>query len=187
MLCCRAAGYYGRLFKARRGVTQGGPLSPTIFNLMVDAIVREWERQLVTGGLGLDNMQQLFACFYADDDLLVAWDPKHLQLAFDLLTNLLDKVGLKTNTTKTKAMTFLPGGIRKDLLDEAYLARMNREARKAAATRKVRCEPYQVKLTASSLASHLETEGMQQQGQFLVPLRPPLPAGDGADWKDLPP
>ena len=40
-LVCRASGYYGRRFRARRGVTQGGPLSPTIFNLMVDAIVRE--------------------------------------------------------------------------------------------------------------------------------------------------
>ena len=83
-LCCRAAGFYGRLFKARRGVTQGGPLSPTIFNLMVDAVVREWERQLVAGGLGLDNVRQLFACFYADNGLLAARDPEpyRLRLAF---------------------------------------------------------------------------------------------------------
>ena len=40
-LCCRATGYYGRLFKARRGVTQDAPLSPTIFKVMVDAIVRD--------------------------------------------------------------------------------------------------------------------------------------------------
>ena len=38
-LYCRAARYYGRVFKAKRGVTQGGPLSPTIFNLMVDAVI----------------------------------------------------------------------------------------------------------------------------------------------------
>ena len=44
ILVCRASGYYGRPFSAGRGVTQGGPLSPTIFNLMVDAIVREWVR-----------------------------------------------------------------------------------------------------------------------------------------------
>ena len=41
-LACRASGYYGRVFKAWRGVTRGAPLSPTIFNLLMDAIVREW-------------------------------------------------------------------------------------------------------------------------------------------------
>lgn len=39
-LVCRAMGRYGAPFKADRGVTQGGPLSPKIFNIMVDAIVR---------------------------------------------------------------------------------------------------------------------------------------------------
>ena len=41
-LVCQASGCYGRPFRARRGVTQGGPLVPIIFNLMVDAIVQEW-------------------------------------------------------------------------------------------------------------------------------------------------
>ena len=45
---------------------------------MVDVVVREWERQLVARGLGLDNIRQLFACFYADDGLLTARDPKQL-------------------------------------------------------------------------------------------------------------
>ena len=47
MLACRAVGVYGAPFKAYRGVTQGGPLSPRIFNVMVDAIVREWLRQVL--------------------------------------------------------------------------------------------------------------------------------------------
>ena len=38
----RASGYYGRVFTAGRWVTQGGFLSPTVFNLVVDTIVREW-------------------------------------------------------------------------------------------------------------------------------------------------
>ena len=39
-LVCKAAGCVGLPFKAGRGVTQGRPVSPTIFNLMVDAIGR---------------------------------------------------------------------------------------------------------------------------------------------------
>ena len=41
VLVCKAAVYYGLPFKAGRRVTQGGPVFPTIFNLMVDAIIRK--------------------------------------------------------------------------------------------------------------------------------------------------
>ena len=38
----RAGGYYEEYFKGAQGVTQGDPLSPTIFNVVVDAVVRHW-------------------------------------------------------------------------------------------------------------------------------------------------
>ena len=41
-MVARAGGYYGTGFKGERGVTQGDPLSPTIFNVVVDAVVRHW-------------------------------------------------------------------------------------------------------------------------------------------------
>ncbi len=41
-MVCRAAGNYGMAFKAGHGVTQGGPLSARLFNIMVDAVVWEW-------------------------------------------------------------------------------------------------------------------------------------------------
>ena len=37
-----AGGYYGTGFKGARGVTQGDPLSPTIFNVVVDEVVLHW-------------------------------------------------------------------------------------------------------------------------------------------------
>jgi len=43
---CRAKGNYGRPFKAGRGVTQGGPLSAKLFNIIIDAVVREWMRMM---------------------------------------------------------------------------------------------------------------------------------------------
>ena len=41
-MVARAGGYYGTGFKGERGVTQSDPLSPTIFNVVVDAVVRHW-------------------------------------------------------------------------------------------------------------------------------------------------
>ena len=48
-LVCRIGGCYGDQFTAHCGVTQGGPLSSLIFNVVVDAVVREWLRQMLDG------------------------------------------------------------------------------------------------------------------------------------------
>ena len=71
---CRALGNYGAPFKAGRGVTQGGPLSAKLFNIVVDAVVREWLRllreEMAPGPEEeeLDQMMEtLFAIFYVDD------------------------------------------------------------------------------------------------------------------------
>ena len=47
-------------------------------------------------------------------------NPKTLQTAVDLLTSLFDRVGLQTNTTKTKVMTFMPVKIWTFLSETAY-------------------------------------------------------------------
>ena len=37
-----SGGYYGAAFTSARVVTQGDPLSPTIFNVVVDSVVCHW-------------------------------------------------------------------------------------------------------------------------------------------------
>ena len=37
----------GRQFRVSGGVTQGGPLYPTIFNVLLDAVVRNWVEDMV--------------------------------------------------------------------------------------------------------------------------------------------
>jgi hypothetical protein len=75
IMVCRAAGYYGAAFKASRGVTQGGPLSATLFNIVVDAVVWEWMRQLeqdgdYNGEQAAELTATFFAIFYVDDAYL---------------------------------------------------------------------------------------------------------------------
>ena len=47
VLVFRASGYYRCPFKAQYGATQGSPVSPSIFNMMDDVIVRAWFRQVL--------------------------------------------------------------------------------------------------------------------------------------------
>ena len=42
MMVAQAGGYYRTGFKGDRVVTQGDPLSPTIFNVVVGAVVSHW-------------------------------------------------------------------------------------------------------------------------------------------------
>ena len=50
-MVARVGGYYNKTFKGERGVTQGDQLSPTIFNVVVDAVVRHWVNGLVDKAL----------------------------------------------------------------------------------------------------------------------------------------
>ena len=116
VLVCRAGGRYGTPFQTFRGVTQGGPLSPRIFNVMVDAVVRAWIAQMLGAeaaehGYG-EELRKILTIFYADDALLASRDPALLQEALDVMVALFERVGLRTNTAKTKVMICVPGKIR---------------------------------------------------------------------------
>jgi hypothetical protein len=74
---CRAKGNYGRPFKAGRGVTQGGPLSAKLSNLIVDAVILEWMRLMHetlddSGGYLTDQIEAFFAIFYVDDGYIAS-------------------------------------------------------------------------------------------------------------------
>jgi hypothetical protein len=79
IMVCQAAGYYRTAFKAGRGVTQGGQLSAKLFNILVDAVVWEWMRQLEQDsnykeGEIVEFMATFFAIFYVDDAYLASRD-----------------------------------------------------------------------------------------------------------------
>ena len=93
-------------------MTQGDPLSPTIFNVVVDAVVRHWVNGIVeeaeSRGETEREGQHQAALFYADDGIVVSSDPAWLQGAFTALVGLFDRVGLLTNSGKTVSMVCHP-------------------------------------------------------------------------------
>jgi hypothetical protein len=59
-------GNYGSPFCAERGVMQGGPLSAKLFNILVDAVTREWVQQLwEESELEEAAITELMAAFFA--------------------------------------------------------------------------------------------------------------------------
>ena len=159
---CSAGRYFGRRFKTSRRTTQGGPFSPKIFNVVMDAVTRRWLSKIMSlevakQGIG-KSINTLLVAFYADDGLLGARDPDHLQKALDLLVHYFSRVGLVCNASKTKFMTCIPDRIRTRLIEETYV-----HSRQWAATRgerlhrRVNCEVCDKEMWATSLTKHLGT------------------------------
>ena len=78
-MVARTDGYYRAVFKGDRGVTQGYPLYPIIFNVVVDMMVRHWVTVTVEGAeergeRGKEGRHQN-ALFYTDDGMVASSDP----------------------------------------------------------------------------------------------------------------
>jgi hypothetical protein len=143
-------------------VTQEGPLSPKLFNILVDAVVREWIHQLRDGGIvdpeELDLlMVAFFAIFYVDDAYLAARDADFLQVALNSLVSLFERVGLETNVKKMQAMICTPSRISPQLSTNSYHHRhgYGTQMRAQWDVRKVKCRQCQAIVNASSLSHHL--------------------------------
>ena len=76
IMVARVDGYFGHPFKGYQGGTKGNPLSPTIFNVVLDDVICHWvtvatPTEFGTGGLGL-SVIDLAAHLYANDVLVAS-------------------------------------------------------------------------------------------------------------------
>ena len=109
-MVARAGRYFGIPFKGYHRVTQGNPLTPTIFNVVVDSTICYWVLVVAptedgTEELGL-SIQDLLEYFYANNDLIASTQLERLQRVFDVLAALLNQVGLQTNARETVSMAY---------------------------------------------------------------------------------
>ena len=168
-------------------------MSPKLFLILVDAIVREWLRQLFgievarDGFLGVDAeevrelIRRLVALFYADDGFIATRDPALLDEALAILVDLFERVGLRTNTKKTEVMICTPGKIRTRLSDTSYYRRYaGYGTARAWEARRTECRVCGARMRASSLASHMERRHDVYETTVVEEeyLRPPGHAGE---------
>jgi hypothetical protein len=83
-----------------KGVRQGCPLSPTLFNIYLDEIITKWQKQDITG-IKLSKNQQLSTLLFADDQVIIADREDNLQI--------ITEYGLTISVQKTKSMAFRGG------------------------------------------------------------------------------
>ena len=100
--CVKVGGLTSEDFEVRRGVRQGCTLSPWLFNLFMDNVMREaresfvGEVQLSTGEVGV--------LLFADVTVVMADSKEGLQHNLKTVSDMLNKWELKINWRKTKVM-----------------------------------------------------------------------------------
>jgi hypothetical protein len=176
----RASVNYGMPFQAGRGITQGGPLSAKLFNVLVDAVAREWLRELREGSaLKPDKIDHLmatfFAIFYVNDAYLASCNPEFLQRALNVIVGHFSRIGLEINAQKTQTMICTPGRIRIQLPEDSY-ARLHGGMTSAGEWDSwiVVCCQCDALMTANSLCRHLAEQHDTYQAvvvpeDYLVP------------------
>ena len=104
-------------------------MSPTLFNILVNAVVRKWLADVMDNintanseGLQGDDVSCMTSLFYTDDGAIGSLDHEWLKRANQHLCNLFrDCTGLVPNTEKTEAMSCHP----EQSADDARLKAIN--------------------------------------------------------------
>jgi hypothetical protein len=152
-IVARQQGYYGTPFQSERGTTQGDIVSPTIFNIVVDAVVRAWHHEMDIQGFS----NHVRAIFYADDGLLYSTDADKLQQATELMVDLFERMGLQANPDKTKAMVCAPQPTLTRTCSPAYKRRMGDHSEDTYSARKrrlIECDICSTQIQTRSLTRH---------------------------------
>lgn len=93
---------YSNMFQTKKGVRQGCILSPALFNIYGEYVIRKtienWEKGFPVGGKRLSNLR------YADDTVLLATSMEDMTELFQRLETESGNIGLAVNRSKTKVM-----------------------------------------------------------------------------------
>ena len=89
-------------FSVQSGVRQGCNLSPLLFAIVIDFVLRGCS---FSGGIQLNPLRELNDGDFADDVALITHDPEDMQRNINELGRMANAVGLSINANKTKSMS----------------------------------------------------------------------------------
>jgi hypothetical protein len=153
----KQSGFFGEPFAAERGVTQGDVISPTIFNIIVDAVLRMWYAKMNPVINGEAVVPEISAIFYADDGKIAGEDHARVQEGLTRITDLFARMGLNMSQAKTKSV-IMTGDLQYHAISEvAYKRRMigGEETYRDRKSRKISCPECEMMMTDRHLKTHL--------------------------------
>jgi hypothetical protein len=98
-------GRYSKDIKINQGVRQGCSMSPTLVNIYLDDVIREWKTRN-NPGIWLKETAALNTLLFADDQIINQESEDELQISIFYLKNICKSYNLKISINKTKTMAF---------------------------------------------------------------------------------
>ena len=106
-----------------------------------------------------DFVRDSLSIFYADDAIIAVRDAELVQELLNVIADLFERLGLRTNTTKTVLMVCVPGRIKKRLSTSTYhQVREGMESTGKWRRRRVTYDICDAELSANSLDEHLRMQ-----------------------------
>ena len=104
----------GRSFNVTVGLRQGCVMSPWLFNLYMDGVVREWKARIMNAGVCLNERDgrqcRVSSLLFADDAVLIADSEECLQRMVNEMGVVCGRRKLKVNVNKSKVMKVSKSG-----------------------------------------------------------------------------
>ena len=104
--CVQTEGKQSRWFNLSTGVRQGCPLSPTLFAVFIDGLIRRLKDS--GPGLDVDGGSRLCSLLYADDIVVLAENEDDLDQLIQAVRDYQRLWRFQMNMSKTKKVTFGP-------------------------------------------------------------------------------
>jgi hypothetical protein len=158
---CRAGGGLGKPFGASWGITQGGSLSSLMFNVCVNAVIKEWLWRMIDKEAAhgtFEGVSREIVAFVVDNGLVGSRDPIWLQGTLNALVTLFESIGLRTNPGKMKVMTCIPGKICVAHTEESYHTQQYGPVNPTTKHHWVEWDICGVSLAMGFLHSHMEMQ-----------------------------
>jgi len=102
--CVRVYGELSKSFPSGSGVRQGCPLSPFLFNFVVDAVMKRTLEDLQNPGVQIMAGENLVDLDYADDIVLLFEKEEEAQVVLNRLSGIIPSFGLRFAPSKCKVM-----------------------------------------------------------------------------------
>ena len=122
--------YYSDTFTGTIGVMQVYLMSPTVFNMVVEAVIRHWDTVVEINVSGLEGFGRKFhtlsSLFYEDYRILASPRPARLQGSLDVMAGMFDYVRLQINFDKMMGMICQPCRTYGILSEVSYMRRLTR-------------------------------------------------------------